>query len=122
MTSGLVGPGGAPLDTSGAKAVVGDDQLRAKQAAEEIRLILDAYDAELFPVMMLSPKGVIGVSVDVLPKNRAQAGQQAAPPVAPTGDGPELVVDNDGTVKCDKPEEDCPCEDCSDQDPEPEVA
>jgi hypothetical protein len=66
--SGLVGPGGAPL--AGAKAVLGDDQLRAKQAAAEIKTILEAYDAQLFPVMMLSPKGVIGVSVDVIPNTR----------------------------------------------------
>jgi hypothetical protein len=68
--SGLVGPGGAPLNTDGAKAVLGDDQLRAKQAAQEIKTILEAYDAQLFPVMMLSPKGVIGVSVDVIPNTR----------------------------------------------------
>jgi hypothetical protein len=63
---------GAPMDMSGAKMVVGDDELRARQAATEIRTILDAYDAELFPTMVLSPKGIIGVSVDVLPKSRLQ--------------------------------------------------
>jgi hypothetical protein len=68
--SGLVGPGGAPLNTDGAKAIVGDNELRAKQAAAEIKTILEAYDAQLFPVMMLSPRGVIGVSVDVIPNAR----------------------------------------------------
>lgn len=61
---------GQPMNTAGAKAILGDEQLRAKQAAEEIRVILDAYDAELFPVMMLSPRGIVGVTVDVLPKKR----------------------------------------------------
>jgi len=82
--SGLVGPGGAPLNTDGAKAVLGDDQLRAKQAAAEIKTILEAYDAQLFPVMMLSPKGVIGVSVDVIPNTRP------AIPMAPELTGQEV--------------------------------
>lgn len=73
--SGLVGPGGAPIAT---KQILGDDELRAKQAAQEIKVILEAYDCQLFPVMMLSPKGVIGVSVDVLPNSRLSQAQEAA--------------------------------------------
>lgn len=63
---------GQPMNVDGAKAVMGDDQLRAKQAAEEIRVILEAYDAELFPVIMLSPRGVVGTSVDIIPKKRPE--------------------------------------------------
>ena len=93
MAEGIVGPNGAPLNTDGAKMIMGDDQLRAKQAAEEIRVILDAYDAELFPVMMLSPRGVVGVTVDIIPKQRPQMpqGPVATEPVkteeAPAEDG-----------------------------------
>jgi hypothetical protein len=73
MTNQIIDPRtGRPMDTSGAKPVLGDDQLRAKQAAEEIRVILEAYDAELFPVIMLSPRGVVGVTVDILPKKRPE--------------------------------------------------
>lgn len=81
---------GRPMDTSGAKQILGDDQLRAKQAAEEIRVILEAYDAELFPVIMLSPRGVVGVTVDILPKKRGeipQTRQEAKPEEASTLDG-----------------------------------
>jgi hypothetical protein len=70
---------GQPMNMAGAKQVLGDDQLRAKQAAEEIRVILEAYDAELFPVIMLSPRGIVGTSVDVIPKAR---------PTAPMDHGP----------------------------------
>ena len=49
-----------------------DDQLRCKQAASEIRVILDAYDAELFPVMMISPKGILGTTIDIVPKQKQQ--------------------------------------------------
>jgi hypothetical protein len=77
---------GQPMDLAGAKPVVGDDELRAKQAAMEIRTILEAYDAELFPTMVLSPRGILGVSVDVLPKSRLNP-QQAQ---AVAGDAPKM--------------------------------
>jgi hypothetical protein len=77
---------GNPMDTSGVKNIVGDDQLRAKQAAEEIRVILEAYDAELFPVIMLSPRGVVGTSVDVLPKKRAEM------PLTPQDNGAKEAI------------------------------
>lgn len=70
---------GQPMNMAGAKQVLGDDQLRAKQAAEEIRVILEAYDAELFPVIMLSPRGIVGTSVDVIPKQRATAPMDHGP-------------------------------------------
>lgn len=70
---------GQPMNVAGSKQILGDDQLRAKQAAEEIRVILEAYDAELFPVMMLSPRGVVGVTVDVLPKQRPTAPMERVP-------------------------------------------
>jgi hypothetical protein len=70
---------GQPMNMAGAKQVLGDDQLRAKQAAEEIRVILEAYDAELFPVIMLSPRGIVGTSVDVIPKARATAPMDHGP-------------------------------------------
>lgn len=59
-----------------------DAQLRCRQAAEEIRVILEAYDAELFPVMMLSPKGVLGTTIDIVPKAKPQ-GPSAVPDAEP---------------------------------------
>ena len=64
----IAGPEGTLVETIEEKPVMTDAQLRSRQAAEEIRIILEAYDSELFPVMMLSPKGVIGVSIDIIPK------------------------------------------------------
>ena len=79
-------PEGTPVETIEAKPVVTDAQLRSRQAAEEIRIILEAYDSELFPVMMLSPKGVIGVSIDIIPKAKRPvplAGPTSVDPVEP---------------------------------------
>ena len=80
-------PEGTPVETIEAKPVVTDAQLRSRQAAEEIRIILEAYDSELFPVMMLSPKGVIGVSIDIIPKAKKPvplSGPTAVPDAEPS--------------------------------------
>jgi len=88
----IAGPEGTPVETIEEKPVMTDAQLRSRQAAEEIRIILEAYDSELFPVMMLSPKGVIGVSIDIIPRAKkpipqaAQANPTAVDPVAKDGE------------------------------------
>ena len=59
-------------------------------------MILEAYDAQLFPVMMLSPRGIIGVSVDVIPKARMTPEQAAAVEAEKAKVGPVAVDGNIG--------------------------
>ena len=72
-----------PVAVPADKPKLTDAQLRCRQAAEEIRVILEAYDAELFPVMMLSPKGVLGTTIDIVPKAKPQ-GPSAVPDAEPS--------------------------------------
>lgn len=95
---------GQPMVMDGVKNIVGDDELRAKQAAEEIRVILEAYDAELFPVIMLSPKGVVGTSVDVMPKSRLRPPSAAGPISAdPVISGDPKITETEGTQENEHP-------------------
>jgi len=72
-----------PVAVAEDKPKLTDAQLRCRQAAEEIRVILEAYDAELFPVMMISPKGILGTTIDIVPKAKPQ-GPSAVPDAEPS--------------------------------------
>jgi len=78
-----------PVAVAEDKPKLTDAQLRCRQAAEEIRVILEAYDAELFPVMMISPKGILGTTIDIVPKQPKPQIQAEVPPVGPPIEPPK---------------------------------
>ena len=92
------------LDPQADRPKLTDAQLRCRQAAEEIRVILEAYDAELFPVMMLSPKGVLGTTIDIVPKAKPQ-GPSAVPDAEPSVPDAEPSVPDAEPCCCDDAEE-----------------
>lgn len=80
-----------------------DTQLRCKQAAEEIRNILDAYDAELFPVMAISPKGILGTTIDIVPKQNPNSGSSTPAPETLGGPPPTELCDCEDPISCETP-------------------
>lgn len=64
---GKVMPFQQMLKNPGVKMVEGDDQVRAKKCLADIQILLQKYDCQMLPIIVLGPGGVQQASVQVVP-------------------------------------------------------
>lgn len=63
----------APFNPAMAKMIEGSDKVRAQKCAQEIIQILQAYDCEMIPEVVISGANIVG-NMRVVPKPRDLSG------------------------------------------------